>query len=113
MLIATDAWGVGVNLQDAATVISYDLAWTPIELTQRAGRILRLWREPRTVDIYAFVPHLGVPTMDAGFRKLWAVARRWERLVARHDMAARLGELPTLAVDEALGEIELDRLAGA
>lgn len=113
VLIATDAWGVGVNLQDAATVISYDLAWTPIELTQRAGRILRLWREPRTVDIYAFVPHLGVPTMDAGFRKLWAVARRWERLVARHDMAARLGELPTLAVDEALGEIELDRLAGA
>ncbi|MEO8083798.1 MAG: helicase-related protein [Ardenticatenales bacterium] len=111
VLIATDAWGVGVNLQDAATVISYDLAWTPIELTQRAGRILRLWREPRTVDIYAFVPHLGVPTMDAGFRKLWAVARRWERLVARHAMAARLGELPTLAGDEDLGEIELERLA--
>lgn len=112
VLITTDAWGVGVNLQDAATVISYDLAWTPIELTQRAGRILRLWSEPRTVEIHAFVPQLGAPTMDAPFRKLWAVARRWETLVARHDMALRLGELPTLAVDEVVGEIELERLAG-
>lgn len=113
VLVATDAWGVGVNLQDAATVVSYDLAWTPIELTQRAGRVLRLWSEPRTVDIVAFVPHLGVPTLDDGFRRLWAVARRWERLVARHDMARRLGELPALAVDDAVGEIELERLAGA
>ena len=110
VLLTTDAWGIGVNLQDAATVISYDLAWTPIELTQRAGRILRLWSEPRTVEIHAFVPQLGAPTMDAPFRKLWAVARRWETLVARHDMAMRLGEMPTLAVDEVVGEIELARL---
>ncbi|MCC7019539.1 MAG: DEAD/DEAH box helicase family protein [Ardenticatenales bacterium] len=110
VLLTTDAWGIGVNLQDAATVISYDLAWTPIELTQRAGRILRLWSEPRTVEIHAFVPQLGAPTMDAPFRKLWAVARRWETLVARHDMAMRLGEMPTLAVDDMVGEIELARL---
>ncbi len=111
VLVASDAWGIGVNLQDAATVVSYDLAWTPVELTQRAGRVLRLWDEPRTVDVVAFVPDLGVPTMDDGFRRLWAVVRRWERLVARHDLATRLGELPTLAVAGWLGELDLAQLA--
>jgi hypothetical protein len=40
VFISTDAYGVGVNLQDACVAINYDLAWTPDVIIQRAGRIL-------------------------------------------------------------------------
>lgn len=56
VFISTDAHGVGVNMQDASLVINYDIDWTPIGPTQRAGRILRFWHLPRTLEIYAFVP---------------------------------------------------------
>ena len=97
VLITTDAWGLGVNLQDARIVVSYDLAWTPIELAQRAGRVLRLWDEPRTIDIHGFVPELGAVVSDRAWRGLWAVVRRWEVLLARHDTARHLLDLPSLA----------------
>jgi superfamily II DNA/RNA helicase len=63
--LSTDAHGIGVNLQDAEVVINYDLAWTPTEPAQRAGRVLRLWREPRTIQLYAFVPSVGAETRAA------------------------------------------------
>jgi hypothetical protein len=50
IFLATDAYGVGVNMQDAQVVINYDLAWTPIEPAQRAGRVLRFWHQLRTVE---------------------------------------------------------------
>jgi len=56
VFISTDAHGVGVNMQDASVVINYDIDWTPIGPIQRAGRILRFWQSPRTVDLYTFVP---------------------------------------------------------
>ncbi len=52
VFISTDAHGVGVNMQDASVVINYDIDWTPIGPIQRAGRILRFWQSPRTVDLY-------------------------------------------------------------
>lgn len=55
VFISTDAFGAGVNLQDASVAISYDLAWTADVLIQRAGRILRFWKEPRQVQLYAFL----------------------------------------------------------
>lgn len=55
VFISTDAFGAGVNLQDASVAISYDLAWTADVIIQRAGRILRFWKEPRRVHLYAFL----------------------------------------------------------
>jgi len=55
VFISTDAFSAGVNLQDASVVISYDLAWTADIIIQRAGRILRFWKEPRRVHLYAFL----------------------------------------------------------
>lgn len=55
VFISTDAYGAGVNLQDASVVISYDLAWTADTVIQRAGRVLRFWSEPRQVHLYVFV----------------------------------------------------------
>jgi hypothetical protein len=56
VLLTTDAFGIGVNLQNAHAVINYDLAWTPIEPAQRAGRILRLFPSPRTIRLYTLTP---------------------------------------------------------
>jgi len=64
VLIATDAAGEGVNLQNANLMVNYDLPWNPNRLEQRFGRIHRigqqevchLWnlvaRETREGDVY-------------------------------------------------------------
>ena len=41
-LIATDAAGEGVNLQNANLMVNYDLPWNPNRLEQRFGRIHRI-----------------------------------------------------------------------
>src|SRR3989339_780480 len=64
ILVATDAAGEGVNLQNANLMINYDLPWNPNRLEQRFGRIHRigqtevchLWNlvaeETREGDVY-------------------------------------------------------------
>ncbi|MCA9013098.1 MAG: DUF3883 domain-containing protein, partial [Planctomycetaceae bacterium] len=42
MLLATDAAGEGVNLQNANLMVNYDLPWNPNRLEQRFGRIHRI-----------------------------------------------------------------------
>ncbi|MCX8126961.1 MAG: SWF/SNF helicase family protein, partial [Dehalococcoidia bacterium] len=39
LLISTDVLSEGQNLQDADTVINYDLHWNPVRMIQRVGRI--------------------------------------------------------------------------
>lgn len=41
VLIATDVLSEGLNLQDAACIINYDLHWNPVRLMQRIGRVDR------------------------------------------------------------------------
>ncbi|MUL39488.1 helicase-related protein [Gloeocapsopsis dulcis] len=98
ILITTDAFGVGINLQDASVVINYDTAWTPISPIQRAGRVLRPWKDPRTVQIYTFVPHLVNSTDE--LVKLDKIAWRWDNLKNRHDESLRIIELPVLPDEE-------------
>ncbi|MEH1942373.1 MAG: helicase-related protein [Nostoc sp.] len=95
VFISTDAHGVGINLQDAPVVINYDLAWTAIEPTQRAGRVLRPWIEPRTVELYTFVPPLeGDALRDLG------IAKRYSNLANRHSQSQEIMELPVLSINE-------------
>jgi hypothetical protein len=42
VLVATDAAGEGVNLQNANRMVNYDLPWNPNRLEQRFGRIHRI-----------------------------------------------------------------------
>lgn len=56
LLISTDTLSEGVNLQDADTLINYDLHWNPTRLIQRAGRIDRLGSEHDEIHICGFVP---------------------------------------------------------
>jgi SNF2 family DNA or RNA helicase len=69
VLVATDAAGEGVNLQNANLMVNYDLPWNPNRLEQRFGRIHRigqtevchLWnlvaKETREGDVYHHLLH--------------------------------------------------------
>ena len=110
VLLATDAYGVGVDLQDATCAINYDLTWTPVEPAQRAGRLLRFRDSPQAVHLYSFqsVPSEGV---TYGRRALGIIRRR-ETLMEREQDAVRLIDLPTLPRTEAEEEtIDLSSLA--
>ncbi len=45
ILVATDAAGEGINLQQAHLLINYDLPWNPNRIEQRFGRIHRIGQE--------------------------------------------------------------------
>ncbi|NOT05901.1 MAG: DEAD/DEAH box helicase family protein [Anaerolineales bacterium] len=58
VLICTDADGVGINLQDADTVVNYDPPDSADVLFQRAGRVLRMTDDPgRIVHFYRLERH--------------------------------------------------------
>ena len=60
LLISTDVLAEGVNLQDADTILNYDLHWNPVRLIQRAGRIDRIGSEHDVIYIYNFLPDLAL-----------------------------------------------------
>ena len=79
VLVATDAAGEGVNLQNANLMVNYDLPWNPNRLEQRFGRIHRigqtevchLWnlvaeRDPRGRCLPAPVRQAGGGARGAG-----------------------------------------------
>ena len=98
VFIATDAYGIGVSMQDASVVVNYDIAWTPIEPVQRAGRILRFWHLPRTVQLYTFIPTLTATTTDIRY-ELLKIKQRWENLMERHGESRKLIDLPVLTAN--------------
>ncbi len=98
IFISTDASGVGVNLQDASVLINYDFDWTPISPVQRAGRILRPWSEPRTIEIYTFVSILKNEINST--YELPGIERKWQKLIVRHDESQKMIDLPALTMDE-------------
>ena len=52
--LATDAGGVGLNLQHANVVVNIDLPWNPAVLEQRIGRVHRLG-QTQPVSVVNFV----------------------------------------------------------
>lgn len=60
LLISTDVLSEGVNLQDADTLINYDLHWNPVRLIQRAGRIDRIGSTHDKIYIASFLPEKGL-----------------------------------------------------
>lgn len=56
ILIATDCLSEGQNLQDAQTVVNYDIHWNPTRLIQRQGRIDRIGSVNTEIDCVNFWP---------------------------------------------------------
>jgi SNF2 family DNA or RNA helicase len=65
VLFATDAGGVGLNLQRAASAcINIEQPWNPAVLEQRIGRIYRLGQR-RPIDVYNLVTEPGIESRIA------------------------------------------------
>jgi hypothetical protein len=65
VLFATDVLAEGVNLQDAALLINFDVHWNPVRMIQRAGRIDRrlnpaIEEATSFPDLEALADELGV-----------------------------------------------------
>jgi len=57
VIISTDVFSSGLNLQDCGIVVNYDLHWNPVLLIQRIGRIDRIGSEYDLIRVYNFLPH--------------------------------------------------------
>ena len=66
VLFASDAGGVGLNLQCAATAcVNVEIPWNPAVLEQRVGRIYRLGQR-RPIDVYNLVSEDSIEERIAG-----------------------------------------------
>ena len=66
VLFASDAGGVGLNLQHASNcVINLELPWNPAVLEQRIGRIYRLGQK-QPIDVFNLVCEQGIESRIAG-----------------------------------------------
>jgi superfamily II DNA or RNA helicase len=116
VLICTDADSMGVNLQDADTVISYDLPREADKIIQRVGRVLRPTDNPnRTVYLYVLLPK-DLDVLDPEMRSvLRTVEERFTRISRRNDSAQKILNAPVMPVisgknrSESMQEIHLDR----
>ncbi|WP_245971538.1 helicase-related protein [Calidithermus terrae] len=63
LLLATDVLSEGQNLQDADTLINFDLHWNPTRMVQRAGRIDRLGSPFEVIHVHNFFPEEGLEEM--------------------------------------------------
>lgn len=64
ILFSTDVLAEGVNLQDAALLVNFDVHWNPVRMIQRAGRIdrrlnPRIERAPRFPELAELCARLG------------------------------------------------------
>jgi superfamily II DNA or RNA helicase len=108
VFITTNAYGVGVNLEDASVVVNYDLSWTPDVIIQRAGRVLRFWREPRKVLVYTFTHILSQENMSIAAKQ---VQKRTKELYQRAKDATRFTELPLLTDKDSIEHETLAELS--
>jgi len=66
ILFASDAGGVGLNLQHASNcVINLELPWNPAVLEQRIGRVYRLGQR-KPIDVFNLVCEQGIESRIAG-----------------------------------------------
>lgn len=63
VLIATDVLAEGLNLQQAACIINYDLPWNPMRLVQRHGRIDRIGSPHADVHLTCIFPDRALDQM--------------------------------------------------
>ena len=119
VFLSTDAGGVGLNLQDAAsTIINMDLPWNPAVLEQRIGRVHRLGQahgvnvvnfvaegtiEQRMLSLLAFKKSLFAGVLDGGDSEVFLGGTRLSKFMESVEAVARTAdaETPPAPVPEA------------
>jgi superfamily II DNA or RNA helicase len=114
VFLATDAGGVGLNLQHASVVLNMDLPWNPAVLEQRIGRVHRLGqRQPvRVVNFVAkgtieegmlgvlkFKQSLFAGVLDGGEKDVFLGGTRLTKFM--ETVEAATAAIPEVAPDEA------------
>lgn len=109
LLLATDVLSEGQNLQDADTLINFDLHWNPTRMIQRAGRIDRLGSPFEEIHIHNFYP-------EDGLEELLGLVERLSEKIIQIDRnvgldASILGEVINPKTFNALRRIEEEDLS--
>lgn len=119
--LATDAGGVGLNLQHASVVVNVDLPWNPAVLEQRIGRVHRLGqRQPvRVVNFVAqgtieegmlsmlkFKKSLFAGALDGGEKEVFLGGSRLNRFMETVEKTAE--SIPQPAAQDPPGEPDAD-----
>lgn len=110
VFLSTDAGGVGLNLQHAAsTIINMDLPWNPAVLEQRIGRVYRLGQErsvqvvnfvaegtieQRMLSLLAFKKSLFAGVLDGGDSEIFLGGSRLAKFMESVDEVTRMPEEP-------------------
>jgi len=92
ILVSTDVLSEGQNLQDADTVINYDLPWNPIKIVQRIARLDRLGSPYDLIHAYNFFPEDELDSILNLLRRLYKKLDEINRSVGLD--ASVLGETP-------------------
>jgi len=107
VFLSTDAGGVGLNLQNANTVVNVDQPWNPAVLEQRIGRVHRLGQrgpvrvlhlickdsiEERMLDLLAFKKGLFRGVLDGGQDQVFLGGSRLSRFMETVERATSTGE---------------------
>jgi superfamily II DNA or RNA helicase len=111
--LATDAGGVGLNLQHASMVVNVDLPWNPAVLEQRIGRVHRLGqRQPVRVinfvaqgtieegmlEVLRFKKSLFAGVLDGGEKEVFLGGSRLTKFMETVEKATTA--IPEGAVDD-------------
>ena len=119
IFLSTDAGGVGLNLQHAASVvINMDLPWNPAVLEQRTGRVHRLGQmrgvqvvnfvaegtiEEAMLSVLAFKKSLSAGVLDGGEREIFLGGSRLKQFMESVDAVT---SVPLSATDEGQGMVQ-------
>jgi hypothetical protein len=113
VLFATDVLAEGVNLQDAALLINFDVHWNPVRMIQRAGRIDRrlnpaIEEATSFPDLEALARELGVQSPRYWWHTQPGAAPATVNLLLPDELEAELQlreriANKTLAIDFTLG----------
>ncbi len=121
--LATDAGGVGLNLQHANMVVNMDLPWNPAVLEQRIGRVHRLGQkqpvrvvnfvaqgtiEEGMLSVIKFKRSLFAGVLDGGEKEVFLGGSRLTRFLETVEKAS--GAIPESTVEDTTprGEPEAD-----
>lgn len=122
IFLSTDAGGVGLNLQNASTVVNMDLPWNPAVLDQRVGRVHRLGQhrpvrvvnfvaqgtiEHSMLSVLAFKQSLFAGVLDGGTSEVFLGGSRLKRFMDSVDQVTQ--SIPAAMPAEEKSEPESDQ----
>jgi superfamily II DNA or RNA helicase len=111
--LATDAGGVGLNLQHASVVVNMDLPWNPAVLEQRIGRVHRLGQkqpvrvvnfvaqgtiEEGMLEVIRFKKSLFAGVLDGGEKEVFLGGSRLTKFMETVENATR--SIPAASLED-------------